>query len=101
MNAIDEASALSAVQRTLHNAIADAPWPRALSEVVTDLLSEPKRVLGGRLTPWALLPLCCCAAARSDWRPALPAAAAAELCAAACEILDDVEDGDTSPTLER
>ena len=51
MNAIDEASALGAVQHALRNAIAAAPWPRALSEVVTDLLSEPKRVLGGRLTP--------------------------------------------------
>lgn len=77
MNAIDEVSALNSVQHALQTAIAAAPWPRALSEVVIDVLSEPKRVLGGRLTPWALLPLCCCAAANGDWRPALPAAAAA------------------------
>ncbi len=101
MSVIDEAQALDAVQEALRAAIAAAPWPPTLSDVVADILAEPLRVLGGRLTPWALLPLCCCVAAGGDWRPAIRAAAAAEVCAAACEILDDVEDGDTSAVLER
>ena len=76
---IDEAQILDAIQASLRALVVAAPWPRALAAVATDVLSEPARVLGGRLTPWALLPLCCCAAACGDWRRALPASAAAEL----------------------
>ena len=98
---IDEAQILDAVQASLRALIAAAPWPRALTAVATDVLSEPTRVLGGRLTPWALLPLCCCAAACGDWRRALPAATAAELYHAASDIFDDLEDGDASPPIAR
>ena len=98
---IDEAQVLDAVQASLRVLVAAAPWPPALAGVATDVLSEPTRVLGGRLTPWALLPLCCCAAACGDWRPALRAATAAELYHAASDIFDDLEDGDASPPIAR
>lgn len=100
-SAIDAAQMLGAVQASISAAIADAPWPRALTDVVTDVLAEPTRVLGGRLTPWALLPLCCCRAACGGWRPALPAAAAAEIYITALDLFDDVEDGDSSGPVER
>jgi geranylgeranyl pyrophosphate synthase len=98
---IDEGQVLDAVQASLHALIAAAPWPRALAAVATDVLAEPTRVLGGRLTLWALLPLCCCAAACGDWRPALRAATAAELYHTASDICDDIEDGDLVGPIER
>jgi geranylgeranyl pyrophosphate synthase len=98
---IDEAQILDAVQASLRALVAVAPWPRALADVATDVLSEPMRVLGGRLMPWALVPLCCCTAACGDWRPALPAAVAAELYATALDLCDDLEDGDRSEPIER
>jgi len=98
---IDEGQVLDAVQASLRALIAAAPWPCALAAVATDVLSEPTRVLGGHLTRWALLPLCCCAAACGDWRPALRAATAAELYHAASDICDDIEDGDLVGPIER
>jgi geranylgeranyl pyrophosphate synthase len=98
---IDEVQVLDTVQGSLRALIAAAPWPRALAAVAIDVLSEPTRVLGGRLTPWAMLPLCCCAAACGDWRPALRAATAAELYHAASDICDDIEDGDLVGPIER
>src|SRR5438067_5259743 len=99
--ALDAVQILDDVQASLRALVVAAPWPRALAAVATDVLSEPARVLGGRLTPWALLPLCCCAAACGDWRRALPASAAAELYHAASDIFDDLEDGEASPAIER
>lgn len=96
-----EAEVLNAVQDCVRAAIAAAPWPRALADVAIDVLSEPLRVLGGCLTPWSLMPLCCCMAACGEWRPALPAAAAIELYANALDLLDDLEDGDACAAVER
>jgi geranylgeranyl pyrophosphate synthase len=98
--ALDAAQVLGAVEASLRALVAAAPWPRALARVALDVLSEPTRILGGRLSTWALLPLCCCAAACGDWRPALRAATAAELCHAASDIFDDLEDGDASPAID-
>lgn len=97
----DEAQLLDAVQVSLRAAIDAAPWPRALAEVATDVLAEPTRALGGRLTPWMLFPLHCCAAVRGDWRPAVPAATAAELYTVALDLCDDIEDGDQSAAVAR
>ena len=98
---IDEAHALEAVQALLRATLSAAPWPPALTAVATGALTEPLRALGGRLTPWVLFPLCCCAAACGEWRPALSAAAAAELYVAALDLCDDIEDGDRSVIVER
>src|SRR5581483_1945953 len=92
IQAIADAEALHAVQEEIRTALASAPWPDALRALATETLSEPGRILGGRLTPWALMPLCCCAAVSGHWRQALPAATAAELYSAALELLDDLED---------
>jgi len=100
-SAIDEAHVLAAVQALLRATLSAAPWPPALTEVTTAALTEPRRALGGRLTPWVLFPLCCCAAACGEWRPALAAAAAAELYVAALDLCDDIEDGDHSVIVAR
>jgi geranylgeranyl pyrophosphate synthase len=98
---IEATQVLSAVQESMRAAIADTPWPSALIDIVIDVLSERTRVLGGRLTPWAILPLCCCMAIGKDWRPALPAAVAAEVYSTALDLFDDVEDGDSSEPVNR
>jgi len=100
-SAIDEARALDAVRALLRATLNAAPWPPALVEVATAVLAQPMRALGGRLTPWVLFPLCCCAAVCGDWRPAVSAAAAAELYVAALDLCDDIEDGDYSVIVER
>jgi geranylgeranyl pyrophosphate synthase len=100
-SAIDEAHVLDTVQALLRASLHAAPWPPALVAVTTAALAEPMRALGGRLTPWVLFPLCCCAAACGDWRPALSAATAAELYVAALDLYDDIEDGDRSVIVER
>lgn len=92
---IDETAATRAVQESLRAALAAAPWPPALRDLAAEVLADPTRVLGGRLTPWALLPLCCSMAACGDWRRAVPAATAAELYMVALDLCDDMEDGDT------
>lgn len=98
---IDEARLLVSVQERLRACLAAAPWPHTLVEVATDVLADPARVLGGHLTTWALFPIACCGAACGDWGRALPAAVAAELYSTALDLLDDVEDGDRSPAVER
>jgi geranylgeranyl pyrophosphate synthase len=98
---INEEHILDAVQALLRATLSAASWPPALTKVVTDALAEPMRALSGRLTPWVLFPLCCCAAACGEWRPALSAAAAAELYVAALDLCDDIEDGDRSAIVER
>lgn len=98
---IDQAEMLDTVRASLRATIAAAPWPRALLDVVSDILSEPTRALGGRVTPWMLMPLCCCMAVSGDWRRALPAATASECYVTALDLLDDVEDGDVSVMVER
>jgi len=99
--AMDEARILDVARSNLRAALAAAPWPRVLTDVATDVLAEPTRALGGRLTPWILFPLYCCAATCGDWAPALPAATAAELYITALDLCDDIEDGDLSPAVER
>ena len=99
--AIDEGQALDAVQASLRQALAASPWPRALADIATDVLSDHTRPLGGRLTPWTLLPLCCCAATGGDWRRGLRAATAVELYITALDLFDDVEDGDSSEPIDR
>ncbi len=98
---LDTAQALGSVQVSLRAALERAPWPAALTAVAHDVLTDPRHVLGGRLTPWALMPLCCCAAVSGDWHSAVPAAAAAELYSTALDLFDDIEDGDTSGPVER
>ncbi len=49
--------------------------------------------------PWALLPMMVCACLSGDHRPAVPLAAALELLKAAAEVLDDIEDADSSASL--
>jgi geranylgeranyl pyrophosphate synthase len=98
---MDTAQALPAVQHYLCASVASASWRDNLRAVVNDLLAAPDRLLGGHLTRWALFPLCCCKAASGDWRPALPVAAALELCGVAIELIDDVEDDDLSLAIER
>ena len=93
---IDEAAATHAVQESLRAALAAAPWPPELRALAAEALSDPTRVLGGRLTPWALLPLCCCAAMCGDWRRAVPAATAAEIYMASLDLCDEIEDGDVA-----
>ncbi len=100
-DAMDATYALPEVQHALRASIESAPWRDTLKGVVNDLLAAPGRVLGGHLTKWALVPLCCCAAARGDWRPALPAAASMEMCSVATDLIDDVEDDDLSSAIER
>ncbi len=99
--ALDEAQALDAVQTGIRAALAAAPWPSALTTVATDVLASPARALGGRLTPWMLSPLGCCAAVCGDWTPALPSAVAAELYVTALDLCDDIEDGDFSVPIDR
>lgn len=48
---------------------------------------------------WPLLPLMVCVAASGHYEQALPAAAAIELFKAAAEVLDDIEDADSSESL--
>lgn len=99
--ALVEAEMLDAVQIAVRAAVAAAPWPHALATVALDVLDEPGRVLSGRLTPWTLMPLCCCGAACGEWRRAVPAAAAVELYVNALELLDDLADGDGCLTVQR
>jgi geranylgeranyl diphosphate synthase type I len=98
---IDQTELLDAVQEFLRASIAAAPWPPALADVVTGILSEPTRTLGGRATPWVLMPLYCCAAVCGEWRRGLPVATASELYITALDLFDDVEDGDASAAVER
>jgi geranylgeranyl pyrophosphate synthase len=98
---MDASQALPAVQHSLYASIARAPWRDPLRAVVGDLLASSDRVLGGRLTKWALIPLCSCVAACGDWRPALPAAAAVEMYSVVTDVFDDVEDNDLSLAIER
>ena len=98
---MNEEHILDMVHARLRAALGAAPWPPALTEVTTAVLTEPTRALGGRLTPWVLFPLCCCVAACGEWHPALSAAAAAELYVAALDLCDDIEDSDYSTTVER
>lgn len=97
----DRECVLQAVQVGLRAALAAAPWPHALTTVATDILADLTRVLGGRLTPWALFPLCCGAAGGGDWRDLVPAAVACEFYATALDLLDDAEDGDMSVAIDR
>ena len=98
---LDETVVLQAVRAAIRTAMASAPWPPALTSVTNNILTGPHRALGGFLTRWAMTPLYCCAAICGDWRRALPAAVAAELCGAATDLLDEVEDGDASEALDR
>ncbi len=100
-SSLNEARILDTVQGSLRDTLAAAPWPRVLIETAADVLAEPTRALGGRLTPWVLFPLSCCAAACGDWRPALPAATASEIYITALDLCDDIEDGDLSAAVDR
>src|SRR5579885_2653923 len=100
-DALVEAEMLDAVQIAVRATLAAAPWPHALTTLALDVLGEPGRILSGRLTPWTLMPLCCCGAACGDWRRAVPAAAAVELYVNALELLDDLADGDGCSTVQR
>ena len=101
VGALVETEMLDAVQAAVGAAIAAAPWPHALTALAAEVLTEPGRILSGRLTPWTLMPLCCCAAACGEWRRAVPAAAAVELYVNALELLDDLADGDGCLTIHR
>ena len=73
-----------------------------LRAVISEALPENRRIhtsSARRTKPWALLPMMVCACLSGDYRPAVPLAAALELLKAAAEVLDDVEDADSSASL--
>jgi len=82
-------------------AAADLPGP--FVEVLQEALSAPGKLLGrpvGSLWPDFVL-LCCAAASGGAWQMAVSAAAAAEFFALALDLLDEIEDDDSSPLRER
>jgi geranylgeranyl pyrophosphate synthase len=61
--------------------------------------SQPPFSLKSALQGWPLLPLRVCESISGDFEPAIPVAAALYLLKSAAEVLDDVEDGDSSVSL--
>ncbi len=72
-----------------------------LHRLLTEALAEAEPYRAGRATdqPWALLPLIICEGICGSFETALPAAAAIQLFKSAAEVLDDVEDADSSRSL--
>ncbi len=85
----------------LDAALVSAGWPPRLAADARAVLAHRERLLGGRLTPWVLVPIAAGVAVGGNWRAAIPAAVACELLGAAADLLDDVEDGDPSDDLRR
>lgn len=80
-------------------ALRAAPGPPGLRAVVHEILNDSGRILGGRLTPWASLPVYCALAMGGTISAALPASVACELYAAALDVIDDIQDDDPAPVI--
>jgi geranylgeranyl pyrophosphate synthase len=82
--------------------LASLPDAVGLYKLLEEPLIQPRRGLAieaayGR--PWPLLPLIVCEAIAGHYDKAIPAATVLQLFVAAGDVLDDVEDGDSSQSL--
>lgn len=94
---------LARVTGEIRVVLEEAEVPASYAEMLAAGLSQEGKPLSehpnGR---WSLLLLAACeVASRGKWRAAVPAAAAMESLAAALEVIDDIQDGDPNPVVDR
>lgn len=86
------------VANEVQRCINDAPIAPPYREALTAALRLPSNILSD--TPnarWAKLVWTCCGAANGQWEQAVSVAAAVEMFMVALDVLDDVEDGESTP----
>jgi geranylgeranyl pyrophosphate synthase len=89
------------VSQTIEEAVERASLPASFSALLRIPLQQPGKVLAGAVRPtWPVMVLTTCAATGGDPAIGSKVAAAVELFIASLDVLDEVEDGDYSPTVE-
>lgn len=95
-----DSKALEAVHASLLEALGALGAPPSFSPLLQIPLSQPDKVLGGADRPsWVHLVLAACAATGGEVAYGARVAAAVEVFMAALDVLDEIEDGDSSPTV--
>lgn len=90
---------LEAVRSRLLEALGAFNAPASFSALLHTPLSQSDKVLGGAERPsWVMLALAACVATGGDVAYGARVAAAVEVFMAALDVLDEIEDGDASPT---
>jgi len=89
------------VGHVLEEAVERAAFPASFRRLLRVPLQQPGKVLAGAKRPlWPATVLAACTAARGATAIGIQVAAAVELFMAALDVLDEIEDGDYSPTTE-
>lgn len=94
-------SAINQLRSVLSEALGAFDAPTSFTEILRLPLSQPGKILSDTGRPiWAHLVLGSCAAANGDDDAGMHVAVGVELFMAALDLLDEIEDGDYSPTAE-
>jgi geranylgeranyl pyrophosphate synthase len=92
---------LDLIRANLLNTLGALDAPPSFSALLKIPLTQPDKVLGGAARPrWAQLVMAACAATSGDSAIGAQVAAAVEVFMAALDLLDEIEDGDASPTVD-
>jgi len=96
---VPDSTALEVVRSRLLEALGAFNAPASFSALLNIPLNQPDKVLGGAHRPsWVTLVLAACVATGGDVAYGARVAAAIEVFMAALDVLDEIEDGDASPT---
>jgi geranylgeranyl pyrophosphate synthase len=97
---VPDSQALELTHSNLLEALGALGAPRSFSALLHIPLSQPDKILGGADRPsWVHLVLAACAATGGEVAYGAHVAAAVEVFMAALDVLDEIEDGDSSPTV--